>query len=787
MTYMYSGGWKMPHRVLSHRSLCCFLALLLLAACSSDSSLPTAPAPVATMITVSPGILTFETLGDSEQLNAVVLDQNGGVMVGAAMSWSSSDQEVATIFSDGLVTAWANGTATVTVTSGSANAAVTLNVHQVPSSVSLSAHAIHLLGPSDTVTVAVSVLDSGGSKILNSGVQWSSNDETVLTVEKDFHPDDDLGLLRALASGSATVSVAVATEGDMLRDTLTVSIAQGILIGPDGGQANSADSIVSLALPSGSLTEPVFLTIDLAETLPPGSSHIPGTAFDLGPTTVVFNEPVQLTISYDPNDLLPEIAEEQLGLHQLLGGQYLLMSDNTVDSASHAVSATIEGVGLYLLAARLSVTTASLPSGAVGASYVPHGLTASGGTGSYTWSLVSGELPAGLALSTSGVISGMPTVVGTSAFTVQVEDGLQSAEKELSLAIQPCSLDNATDTDEDRLPDCVETNTGTFLNPTDTGTDPNNWDTDGDGISDGDEVLGTEDGLDLPAFGVSPLVPSILIEYDWFDDSGHTHRPTATQLGIVTASFAAQGIEVIHDYGQGPTPFVGGNFIADADGNVDGLGPEFYEYKSANFDANRNGYFHYALHPHRYNDGNSSGLAEINGDDLINATLGFYNNDLRVAGTIQHELGHNLNLRHGGNMPTNRKPNYNSVMNYNYQFYGVDNNCTPIGDGVVDYSHGVNPDLDENDLDERNGICGSGTGWDWNEDGDQTDVHLVADITRSWRNEGTSGDGSFDVLRDHDDWSHLSFSGLLSSDGASFAGPNREVAFCPPPPELLPE
>ena len=155
-------------------------------------------------------------------------------MVSAAMSWSSSDQEVATISSEGLVTAWANGTATVTVTSGSANTAVTLNEHQVPSSVSLSARAIHLLGPSDTVTVAVSVLDSGGSEILNSGVQWSSNDETVLTVEKDFHPDDDLGLLRALASGSATVSVAVATEGDMLRDTLTVSIAQGILIGPDG-------------------------------------------------------------------------------------------------------------------------------------------------------------------------------------------------------------------------------------------------------------------------------------------------------------------------------------------------------------------------------------------------------------------------------------------------------------------------------------------------------------------------------------------------------------------------
>ena len=36
-----------------------------------------------------------------------------------------------------------------------------------------------------------------------------------------------------------------------------------------------------------------------------------------------------------------------------------------------------------------------------------------------------------------------------------------------------------TDRDDDELGDGVETNTGTFVNPSDTGTDPLNWDTDG--------------------------------------------------------------------------------------------------------------------------------------------------------------------------------------------------------------------------------------------------------------------------------------------------------------------
>lgn len=348
-----------------------------------------------------------------------------------------------------------------------------------------------------------------------------------------------------------------------------------------------------------------------------------------------------------------------------------------------------------------------------------------------------------------------------------------------------CTLNSPDDADGDRLPDCVETNTGVFVSALDTGTDPNDPDTDGDAIDDGDEVLGTVDGLDLPGFGVSPLVPTVLIEYDWFDDNGHSHRPTAAQLALVTASFAAQGIEIIHDYGQGPAPFTGGNFIDDPDGNVDALGGEYYGYKAANFDANRNGYFHYNLHPHQYAGGNSSGLAQINGDDFITATLTFYGDDLAVAGTIQHELGHNLGLLHGGFENRNRKPNYNSVMNYNYQFRGIDDDCTPISDGVLSYSSGVNPTLDENDLDETLGICGGAPGWDWNEDGDALDQGVVADINKYWNPPDPSGDGSFDVLADYDDWSNISYNGIGDFDGAVPDGMRALVACPPPPPWLL--
>jgi hypothetical protein len=287
--------------------------------------------------------------------------------------------------------------------------------------------------------------------------------------------------------------------------------------------------------------------------------------------------------------------------------------------------------------------------------------------------------------------------------------------------------------------------------------------------------------------GANPLMPTILIEHDWFDDSGHSHKPTVTQLAMVTASFAAQGVQIIHDYGQG-APFDGGNFISDADGDVDGFGPDYYAYKAANFDANRSGYFHYNLLPHQYNGGSSSGLAEINGDDLITATRTFYTNDLAVAGTIQHELGHNLNLRHGGNVNTNRKPNYNSVMSYNYQFYGVDDDCTPQENGVLDYSHGVNPSLDEENLNETLGICGGAPGWDWNQDGDALDVGLIADINRDWNplpSPPVVGDGDLEILFDYDDWSNLSYTGITDFDGAVAGFREAELAICQAFPDNL--
>lgn len=63
-------------------------------------------------------------------------------------------------------------------------------------------------------------------------------------------------------------------------------------------------------------------------------------------------------------------------------------------------------------------------------------LTATGGSGTFTWSLVDGALPGGLTLSSNGVISGTPTDDGTFVFTVQATSGAQTGASTYQLTVK---------------------------------------------------------------------------------------------------------------------------------------------------------------------------------------------------------------------------------------------------------------------------------------------------------------------------------------------------------------
>ena len=87
----------------------------------------------------------------------------------------------------------------------------------------------------------------------------------------------------------------------------------------------------------------------------------------------------------------------------------------------------------------LTIITSSLPEGTVNQPYSTS-VTGSGGRSPYTWS-VKPALPANLSFdTTTGAITGTPVTAGTTSHTFTLSDPLQSAQRSLTLTINPASV-----------------------------------------------------------------------------------------------------------------------------------------------------------------------------------------------------------------------------------------------------------------------------------------------------------------------------------------------------------
>jgi hypothetical protein len=102
---------------------------ILLSACGTEPRVPT-------IITLNTTSLSFDALGETQQLTPSVSDQRGDPLDGATVSWSSSDAAVAVVSSSGLVTAQGSGSTQVTASAGSATAVAQVTVTQTPTQLS---------------------------------------------------------------------------------------------------------------------------------------------------------------------------------------------------------------------------------------------------------------------------------------------------------------------------------------------------------------------------------------------------------------------------------------------------------------------------------------------------------------------------------------------------------------------------------------------------------------------------------------------------------------------------
>jgi hypothetical protein len=170
-------------------------------------------------------------------------------------------------------------------------------------------------------------------------------------------------------------------------------------------------------VPVANIISPSFTT--LSQLFQPAANNptLPGLALMPGETQYV-------TVRvYDPTTNNPAQA---------------LLDYNPITAVTPAVVSQGANTGTTSPPATLTILTKTLPQGTLTGAYPAQTLQATGGSGAYTWSIVSGALPTGTSL-TTGVIAGTPTgTPATSSFTVQVKDAVGDiAQQPLSIIVNP--------------------------------------------------------------------------------------------------------------------------------------------------------------------------------------------------------------------------------------------------------------------------------------------------------------------------------------------------------------
>ena len=178
------------------------LAVVALAAGCGGGDSATAPvvpdSPRPTMVTVTPPTAEL-VAGGTVQLRAEVRDQNGSVMAGAVVTWTSSKTSVATVDAAGLVTGInAGGPVTIAATSGGQTGAAQITVLARVASVEVTpSEAPLLIG--DSQQLAAVTTDAEGNVLTGRAVTWQSSDPSVASV-------DVSGLVTAVSGRGPRVS-----------------------------------------------------------------------------------------------------------------------------------------------------------------------------------------------------------------------------------------------------------------------------------------------------------------------------------------------------------------------------------------------------------------------------------------------------------------------------------------------------------------------------------------------------------------------------------------------------
>ena len=157
------------------------------------------------------------TIGASEKLTATVLPEN---VTDKTVSWSTSDASIATVDTEGNVTAISVGEATITATCGdkSATCKVTVNPILAESTTLDKTELTLTIGETEKLTATVLPED-----VTDKTVTWSTSDASIATVDAE-------GNVKATSVGEATITATCGDKSATCKVTVNPILAESITL-----------------------------------------------------------------------------------------------------------------------------------------------------------------------------------------------------------------------------------------------------------------------------------------------------------------------------------------------------------------------------------------------------------------------------------------------------------------------------------------------------------------------------------------------------------------------------
>ncbi len=243
------------------------------------------------------------------------------------------------------------------------------------------------------------------------------------------------GLVGAEYSASIAVTGGVPPysyiiNGGSLLQGLTLAPSTGIISGSPT-RAGSASVTIRVSDTLSGLADRLFMiavSADIAVSACPASTAVVGETYASELTATNAQAPLTWSVVSGslPAGLSLNPATGQIAGSLTMTGTSnfsIQVQDRTARTATRACSIAVSGPALTI------TSSAVLPTAGVGEQY-SQTLTASGGQAAYQWSLASGTLPNGIALTADGVLQGAATMAGSFTFVAEVMDhsGLQATQ-----------------------------------------------------------------------------------------------------------------------------------------------------------------------------------------------------------------------------------------------------------------------------------------------------------------------------------------------------------------------